>query len=189
MWYYVSESARGEKYPSSYYIHGNQYDIISGTYLPKELFLDIACWVSPEFYMKCSKIIEEYFVNEFKVKYQHENEALMVKLQDLGTRNEKLENYVEDISSKVVNPNKRHMFAIIQKNQSTEYPHYIIRTQRRRFPQSLKRLQKKHPKARVVADLEYNPNSISLFNRIKDEIPYITCKYNDFKLVNTPIEM
>lgn len=31
---------------SSYYIHGNQYDVISGTYLRKELFLDITCWNS-----------------------------------------------------------------------------------------------------------------------------------------------
>jgi Protein of unknown function (DUF3627). len=154
-----------------------------------ELLLDIACWISKGFYDRSCRIVKEYFVNEFKVKHQHDNETMMAKFQDLETRNEALKNYVEDISPKVINPNKRHMFAIIQKNQPHEYPYYIIRIQRRNFQQSLKRVQIKYPRAQVIADLDYNPNSINLFNRIMNEIQYITCKYNDFKLVNTPIEI
>uniref|UniRef100_V5GSQ5 Putative KilA-N domain-containing protein n=1 Tax=Anoplophora glabripennis TaxID=217634 RepID=V5GSQ5_ANOGL len=45
MRYYVSESARGEKYPSSYYIHGNQYDIISGTYLHPTMLGEVIQWI------------------------------------------------------------------------------------------------------------------------------------------------
>ena len=39
---------------------------ITGTYVPKELILDIASWISIEFYDKCNKVIINYFVNEFK---------------------------------------------------------------------------------------------------------------------------
>ena len=38
----------------------------TGTYVPKELILDIASWVSVEFYFRCNSIIINYFVNEFK---------------------------------------------------------------------------------------------------------------------------
>ena len=39
---------------------------ITGTYVPKELILYIASWISIEFYDKCNKVIINYFVNEFK---------------------------------------------------------------------------------------------------------------------------
>ncbi len=39
---------------------------VTGTYVPKELILDIASWISIEFYDKCNNIIINYFVNEFK---------------------------------------------------------------------------------------------------------------------------
>lgn len=39
---------------------------ITGTYVPKELILDIASWVSIEFYNRCNNIIINYFVKEFK---------------------------------------------------------------------------------------------------------------------------
>lgn len=39
---------------------------VTGTYVPKELILDIASWISVEFYDKCNNIIINYFVNEFK---------------------------------------------------------------------------------------------------------------------------
>ncbi len=38
----------------------------TGTYVPKELILDIASWVSIEFYDKCNSIIINYFVNQYK---------------------------------------------------------------------------------------------------------------------------
>ena len=38
----------------------------TGTYVPKELILDIASWVSIEFYDKCNKIVIDYFIDEFK---------------------------------------------------------------------------------------------------------------------------
>lgn len=39
---------------------------ITGTYVPQELMLDIATWVSVEFYAKCNDIIMSYFAQEFE---------------------------------------------------------------------------------------------------------------------------
>ncbi|CCU56184.1 N1R/p28-like protein [Choristoneura rosaceana entomopoxvirus 'L'] len=39
---------------------------ITGQYVPKPLILDIASWISIEFYLKCENIITNYFINEYK---------------------------------------------------------------------------------------------------------------------------
>jgi hypothetical protein len=39
---------------------------ITGTYVPKELILDIASWISIEFYDKCNKVVINHFIKEFK---------------------------------------------------------------------------------------------------------------------------
>lgn len=58
---------------------------ITGTYVPKELILDIASWVSIEFYDKCNKIIIDYFVQESQQKMEQltlENKNLKEELED-----------------------------------------------------------------------------------------------------------
>lgn len=54
---------------------------ITGTYVPKELILDIASWVSIEFYDKCNKIIIDYFVQESQ-QLTLENKNLKEELED-----------------------------------------------------------------------------------------------------------
>ncbi|CCU55988.1 N1R/p28-like protein [Choristoneura rosaceana entomopoxvirus 'L'] len=39
---------------------------ITGQYVSKEIILDIASWISVEFYLKCNDIIINYYKNEFK---------------------------------------------------------------------------------------------------------------------------
>jgi hypothetical protein len=39
---------------------------VTGTYLPKQFILEIASWISIEFYDKCNNIILKYFVTEHK---------------------------------------------------------------------------------------------------------------------------
>jgi KilA-N domain len=69
----------------------------TGQYVQKELILDIASWISVEFYDKCNEIIVDFFVTEFKnretdlqnqIKLAHEN---MKKLQaDNIEKNDKI---------------------------------------------------------------------------------------------------
>lgn len=46
-------------------ITGGRCSTIRGTYLNKGLKLAISTWISPEFYIKCSKIINDYFLRDF----------------------------------------------------------------------------------------------------------------------------
>jgi hypothetical protein len=56
---------------------------ITGTYVPKELILDIASWVSIEFYDKCNRIVVNYFVEETRNKMEQLQIALQVKDTEL----------------------------------------------------------------------------------------------------------
>ena len=44
----------------------------SGTYIREELFLSIATWISIEFYDKVSKIVKNYYIEEFETKYKND---------------------------------------------------------------------------------------------------------------------
>ena len=59
----------------------------TGTYVPKELILDIASWVSIEFYDRCNSIIINYFVNEFK---KMDKNDLQNKIKEVEEKMEKL---------------------------------------------------------------------------------------------------
>src|SRR3978361_109423 len=62
-----------------------QCDIIRGTYIPKELILAVASWLSPEFYLMCSDIVNDVLINNFKLRcneFEHNNELLQTYLQE-----------------------------------------------------------------------------------------------------------
>jgi hypothetical protein len=74
---------------------------ITGTYVPKELILDIASWVSIEFYDKCNRIVVNYFVKEAQEKIEKltlkknkEIDKLKVELQ---TKEEELQTKEEEL--------------------------------------------------------------------------------------------
>jgi len=49
---------------------------ITGQYVQKEFILDIASWISPEFYFKCSQIVNDYFVNQYKQQLVEANQRI-----------------------------------------------------------------------------------------------------------------
>jgi hypothetical protein len=102
---YYQESWRGNSHPGFLYeIKGDNQDRkqrrITGTYVPKELILDIASWVSIEFYDKCNRIIIDYFVNEFKKmddsKLETKIKEVEKKMEQLTLKNKNLEEELND---------------------------------------------------------------------------------------------
>ena len=77
-----------------YEVHGDNNDPKSrqftGTYVPQELILEIASWVSIEFYDKCNKIILNYFVNEFKKMNKSALEEKIKQVEELEEQMKKL---------------------------------------------------------------------------------------------------
>ena len=87
---YFQKSWGDDRHPN-YEIDGtNNHKLhkqVTGTYVPKELILDIASWISVEFYDRCNSIIINYFVNEFK---KMDKIDLKNKIKEVEEKMEKL---------------------------------------------------------------------------------------------------
>ncbi len=76
--------------PLFYEIKGDNDDVtkqITGQYVIKEFILDIASWISVEFYDKCNNIIINYFVNEYKTM---DKKTLQSKINEVEEKMKKL---------------------------------------------------------------------------------------------------
>jgi len=91
--YYNKKSFRLDNYPAwNYEIKGNNRTCdskITGQYVQKELILDIASWISIEFYDKCSKIVNYFFIELYK-------KDLELKEQQLKTAQHQIEKEREE---------------------------------------------------------------------------------------------
>lgn len=173
--------------------------LLRGVYVSRHLITHIACWVSPIFAFKVNEIVQSYFVKEFKercershvqlIQLQNRNEALQLEKEELQyineelqSKNRKYEKVVEDISPKIEDLGKMHIFVLVRTNG--EFPLYAIRCQKRSKKTQIKRLQRKYPDLNEIFELAYDPNSFSLFNRLKEKINNITTFCNKIKLLN-----
>jgi len=178
-----------------YLISGGNNLIIRGSYVFSELILNIACWISPDFYNKVYTIVSDYFINDFQ-QFQKDNHLLylrnqeiQIQMHNIKTRNleleQKYENIKEDVSPKLRTVNKLHMFSIIKKNSDHDekFPYYVIRGQRLNYDKSMdKTIRRRYSKYKEILRINYNPNSINLFNKIKEEIHFIKYSHNHLKI-------
>jgi hypothetical protein len=90
--YYQKSRRRDPDAGFLYEVTGDNKDKIgrkvTGTYVPKELILDIASWVSIEFYDKCNRIVVDYFVEETRRKMEHLQIELQAKDIELQAKDE-----------------------------------------------------------------------------------------------------
>jgi len=64
---------------------GNNSEAFSkttGQYVRKELILDIASWVSVEFYDKCNRVIVDFYVAEYKRQQEIKQKDVVIKQKD-----------------------------------------------------------------------------------------------------------
>ena len=208
---------------ATYCVTGNQFDTISGTYVRRELLLAIGSWISLDFYDKCYRILEDYFVSEYRARCkQLETQAKSLKdelqhasnqvdsmkeevreaankansmKEEVRTTSKKINTIIADVAPKTKNQRLLHVFAIIEKNIdencissiADSYPYTTVRIQKRGYARAIEELKGKYRNARVISTMAYNPNSVNLFNHIKEKITYVKTRYNDFRLENVTI--
>jgi hypothetical protein len=78
---------------------------ITGQYVQKELILDIASWISPEFYFKCNEIVMNYFVSEYKNMSSDDRDEkikqLELKMKDLEIEKDEKDEIIQEKSDKI----------------------------------------------------------------------------------------
>ena len=109
---------------------------ITGTYVPKELILDIASWVSVEFYFRCNSIIINYFANEFKKmdKNDLKNKIKEVEgtMEKLTLENTEKENTISQQKDKI-----DHLIEITERMEQTNLNLEKEREKDRQYMRSL----------------------------------------------------
>src|SRR5574343_624949 len=163
-----------------YEVHGDNSDPksrqITGTYVPQELILEIASWVSIEFYDKCNKIILNYFVNEFKKMNKSALEEKIKQVEELEEQMKKLTLKheevvaVKDRAPLPENKAKQERFVLLKRNDDEYYPYYTIRAQDDYTKRKLKFERQHFPNLEILLDFACNPNSKTLYTRIKESL-------------------
>jgi hypothetical protein len=86
---------------------------ITGYYVQKELILDIASWISPDFYFRCNNIVINYFTGEYKGLGEAEKN---IKFQDFKT---KMKNIVRE-KDVLIDEQKDKIDLLIEKLDASE---------------------------------------------------------------------
>jgi KilA-N domain len=91
-----------------YEVKGDNKDALvaktTGQYVRKELILDIASWVSVEFYDKCNQIIIDFYAAEYKKSLKQKDDKideLNRKLDEMMKQNDRLLKYAEDTNTQL----------------------------------------------------------------------------------------
>lgn len=150
---------------------------ITGQYVRQELILDIASWISVEFYDKCNRVILNYIVKEYKTMDKNEFEMKLKEIEDKMKRvifekdaiQQKLEISVEDRAPQPAKKDKRERFILIKRNDET-YPYYTTRSQDVHARGVLKKQRSLYKEVSILLDLPCHPNSKTLYVRVKDEL-------------------
>lgn len=168
--------------PGSYEIFGDNSEHltqqVTGTYVPKELILNLASWISPKFYSKCNNIIIDFYIIDYRDiandKYQLKEKLTEIEdaLEKMQIRNVNLESQISTLAAPYTdNPKNHNCLVILKKNESDEiYPYYAVRTQRRNLGKALNKAQYKYPNFEIIYKKSQDPNSVKLYNLMVQEL-------------------
>jgi hypothetical protein len=95
-----NENSRSDVSGYFYEIKGGNKNVISakttGQYVQKEFILDIASWISPAFYFKCSKIVNYFFIELYKKELELQLEEAKEQFNEaIQEANERADEYKE----------------------------------------------------------------------------------------------
>jgi hypothetical protein len=245
----VNKEITPDGYPTStnksFIIKNDEKNELRGTYVHELLIPHIASWISPQFGIKVSKIVNSYIINEYITELKEKNNKIIdlnIKLDEIISTNKELLN-----NNKEILLENKNMKSMLEKNQlkldktfdklvgmnekldeandkidetneeleiikdkldiatddrvvrtksrttleyliilkaydeHTDYKYYIIKCQKR----SIKQRLENNLSYREIKRIEYVPNSINLFNRIKEKLKNnLDIKSSKINLIN-----
>ena len=171
---------------------------IAGTYVCKELILDISSWISSDFYLKCNEIIISHATEEVKNKYEtklkekdckidellnkmdQQRAEMMDKLnemheeigevhEELTSANNKLDLALPDRNIDPADDDLKHNY-ILFKSKTNPNEYVFIRGQDKHIELTKR---KYNSTFEITIDKTKNPNPIDMTNRLKERIKII----------------
>jgi len=164
--YHENEENASAHFRASAIIIKNVENTLRGTYLHQDLIPHIASWVSAEFAIKVSRIVNEYVVSEYK--------------KQLEKKDKIIENVSDRAVVKAEDKRKKHNFHLIRFD-GCEVPRYkIIRGQPCNFPRQYRKI--KNTQHTILQQFEDVPNSVNYGNRLKERLGIKFCADLSFVL-------
>ena len=138
---------------------------------------------------------------EYKLRKQIEDQQITIEILENSNRimfnvskgiinekelNNKIENVKPDIVIKTQNNKLRHYFLLIKLNDNEcEYTYYVIRCQKVNLKTSLDKLILEHQDCEELLRF-YDPNSINLYSRIKEDFKRDLTFYGNYFRISNP---
>lgn len=146
--------------------------LISGTYFHSDVIVHIACWLSPQFAFKVSKIVNSFITYHFQKTYAGKIEML----QQICNKYEQRVQELKPIAAPYTGNQQLHnCFLIVKKNNPTDsYPYCTIRVQKRNLKRALHMVNEKYPDNEIIYKKDQDPNSLKLFRLMQEELPIET---------------
>ncbi|CCU55586.1 N1R/p28-like protein [Choristoneura biennis entomopoxvirus] len=191
-------------------------EIISGSYVSKDLILAISIWISNEFYLKCNKIIEKYYIDEYTKEYKNNKHKLQNKIKEIEKVVEDknnvillLENTTKELdkSNKELDKSNKNLNESINKLTNTienvkpkiitpsneikenDYNYYITTVCERDYDTRINYLINIYPNLSIVLKLIKVPNSKYLLDTIKNNtVDDVDYNKNKFNLKEINID-
>ena len=122
-----------------------------------------------------------------------QNNELLDSNKGLEKQNRKIQRQlgiaVEDRAPMPEDESKRERFVLLKLNNSEYYPYYTIRAQNTYTDRKIKTKRDHFPNLEVLIDFKCNPNSKTLYNRIKEKLKEtgVTFSGNSIDLEDTTI--
>jgi hypothetical protein len=80
--------------------------LVTGQYVQKEFILDIASWISPAFYFKCSKIVNYFFIELYKKDLELKEQQLKTaqhQIEKEREENDKIKEQLQEAEERALN--------------------------------------------------------------------------------------
>lgn len=109
---------------------------------------------------------EKFKIQEDQIKNLQKTTQIINKVLD--KRNYEIRLLKPNAILPTRNNNLLTSFGIVKLNDPNKYTYYVIRCQRRTFNKTLNKLRNNFKNSELILYLGYNPNSINLYNKIKE---------------------
>jgi hypothetical protein len=145
---------------------------------------------------KINKLVTENNLQTKKIdRLLINNKKLVKKNDEIYDQNEEIKNKLDAVSNDRVIQGKKqddHMLIIIKNNDDdnddddddsdTIYDYHALRLMKKSYKQRLVEHQIRHPNMEILMKINYSPNSMRLWNLIRDNVKKIEVSGNKFNL-------